>query len=202
MFCSEVIKYFVILWIMGVSILPLFSLITGFALTDNIITVTGYVGYMVLGTYLSTKRLPRKTLAILTAVGIALTAICTYVLATIIGGEQMYFFQQYFSPTVIISSVPLFLLLLTFLPPSQEKESKPSIPQKLLKIISVNTLGIFLIHVMINESIQKGFFGFTINRDILNPIIEAPLLAIIVLFMSLTIIIMLKKVPYLNKLIG
>ena len=86
--------------------------------------------------------------------------------------------------------------------PPQEQERKPSIRQKLIKIISVNTLGIFLIHVMINESIQKGFLGFTINRDILNPIIQVPLLAMVVLLISLAIIVLAKKVPYFNRLIG
>ncbi|MGD6934447.1 MAG: acyltransferase [Candidatus Bathyarchaeia archaeon] len=197
-----VVKYFVFLWIVGVSILPLFSLITGFELTDNIITVTGYVGYMVLGTYLSTMRLPRKPLAIASVVGIALTAVLTYVLADTLGGQDMYFFQQYFSPTVILSSVALFLLLLTVKPPSVAQENNLSITQRLIKLISINTLGIFLIHVMINESIQMGFFGFAINRDLLNPIIEVPLLAMIVLFISLAIIATLRKVPYVNRLIG
>ncbi len=197
-----VVKYFVFLWIIGVSILPLFSLITNFELTDNVITVTGYVGYMVLGTYLSTMRLRRKPLAIAVVVGIALTAGLTYMLAATMGGENMYFFQQYFSPTVMFSAVSLFLLLLTIQPPSQKQELKPSIAQRLIKLISVNTLGIFLIHVMINESIQRGFFGFTINRDVLNPIIEVPLLAGIVLFTSLGIIVIIRKVPYVNKIIA
>ena len=197
-----VVKYFVFLWIVGVSILPLFSLITNFELTDNVITVTGYVGYMVLGTYLSTMRLRCKPLAIAAVVGIALTAGLTYVLAATMGGEDMYFFQQYFSPTVMLSAVSLFLLLLTVQPPSQKQELKPSITQRLIKLISVNTLGIFLIHVMINESIQRGFFGFTINRDVLNPIIGVPLLAGIVLVTSLGIIVIIRKVPYVNKIIA
>ncbi len=197
-----VVKYFVFLWIMGVSILPLFSLITNFELTDNVITVTGYVGYMVLGTYLSTMRLQRKRLAIMSAVGIALTAVLTYVLAAVLGGEKMFFFQQYFSPTVMLSSVALFLLLLTVKPLSQQQELKPSITQRLIKLISVNTLGIFLIHVMINESIQRGFFGFAINRDLLNPIIEVPMLATVVLFTSLGIIVIIRKIPYVNRIIA
>jgi len=54
---------------------------------------------------------------------------------------------------------------------------------------------------MIIESIELGYFGFTINRYILNPIVEVPLLTVIVLFASLGIILLLKKVPYLKRLI-
>ena len=114
----------------------------------------------------------------------------------------MYFFQEYFSPTVILASVLMFLLLLTIKPSSVQKESSPSKVNKLIKLISENTLGIFFIHVMIIESIQNGYFGFAINRNTLNPIIEVPLLTVIVLFASLAIILLLKKMPYLNRLIG
>jgi hypothetical protein len=54
---------------------------------------------------------------------------------------------------------------------------------------------------MIIESIQRGYFGFAINRNTINPIIEVPLLTTITLFSSLAIILLLKKVPYLKKLI-
>ena len=95
----------------------------------------------------------------------------------------------------------VFLLLFTIKPSSAQADSNPSIANKLIKLISQNTLGIFFIHVMIIESIELGYFGFTINRYILNPIIEVPLLTVIVLFVSLGIILLLKKIPYLKRLI-
>jgi surface polysaccharide O-acyltransferase-like enzyme len=144
----------------------------------------------------------RSTLWIFIILGIALTAFGTYALAAAVGGTGMYFFQQYLSPTVILTSVMMFLLLLTIKPPSVQKENSPSKINKLIKVISQNTLGIFFVHVMVIESIQLGYLGFAINRDTLNPIIVVPLLTAIVLFGSLAIILLLKKVPYLKKLIG
>jgi surface polysaccharide O-acyltransferase-like enzyme len=135
-------------------------------------------------------------------VGIALTAIGTYVLAATVGGTEMYFFQGYFSPTLILASVMVFLLILTIQPPSVQKEVSPSTGNKLIKVISENTLALFLFHVMILESLERGYFGFAINGNTLNPIIEAPLMTVIVLFVSLAIILLLKKIPYLKKLIG
>ena len=200
----SMIKYFVILWVVGVAIIPFFSLFTTYQLNRNVFTITGYVGFFVLGTYLSTVHIRRSTLSIFIVLGIALTAFGTYMMAAT-GGTDMYFFQQYFSPTVIFTSVMVFLLLVTVKPISAQTEtssSKHSKVNKLIKVISHNTLGIFFIHVMIIESIQKGYFGFVINRDTLNPIIEAPLLTVIVLFVSLAIILILKRVPYLKRLIG
>jgi surface polysaccharide O-acyltransferase-like enzyme len=201
----SLIKYFVIIWVVGVAILPFIGLFTTYALNANVFTVTGYVGFFILGTYLSTVQVRRQTLSILILLGVALTAIGTYALATTGGSADMYLFQQYFSPTIILTSVMVFLLLLTVKPPSAQKENSPSKPSKvnkLIKVISENTLGIFFIHVMIIESIQKGYLGFAINRDTFSPIIEVPLLTVIVLFASLAIILILKQVPYLKRLIG
>jgi surface polysaccharide O-acyltransferase-like enzyme len=202
---KKIIKYFVILWVIGVSLLPFFGLFTIYTLSSNVFTITGYVGFFVLGTYLTSIHIPRRsTLWTLMVSGIALTAIGTYALAATVGGTEMYFFQQYFSLTIILTSVSLFLLLLTIKPKPNaiQKEPRPSKVNILIKAISQNTLAIFFIHVMIIEAIQLGFFGFTINRDTLNPVIEAPLLTLIVLFVSLAIILILKRIPYLNKLIG
>jgi surface polysaccharide O-acyltransferase-like enzyme len=201
---ESIVKYFVILWVVGVAIIPFFHLFTTFELNSNVFTLTGYVGFFVLGTYLVTVRMRRSTLSILIILATALTAVGTYALAATGAGTGMYFLQQYFSPTVILASVMAFLLLLTIKPPSAQKEpaTSPSKVNRLIKLISQNTLGIFFIHVMIIESIEKGYFGFAINRDTLNPIIEAPLLTIIVLFASLAIILILKRIPYLRRLIG
>jgi surface polysaccharide O-acyltransferase-like enzyme len=187
---------------LGVAIIPFISLFTTYQLNSNLFTLTGYVGFFVLGTYLSTVQMRRSTLSIFIILGIAFTAFGTYVLAATVGGTEMYYFQQYFSPTIILASVMVFLLLLTIQPPSVQKENSPSKVNKLINVISQNTLGIFFIHVMIIESIQLGYFGFTINRNTINPIIEVPLLTVIVLFVSLAIILLLKKIPHLNKLIG
>ncbi len=198
---QTLVKYFVILWVLGVAIIPFFSLFTIFQLNSNVFAITGYIGFFVLGTYLSTVEMRRSTLSLFIILGVALTAVSTYVLAATVGGTGMYFFQQYFSPTIILASVMVFLLLLTVKPPSVQKENSLSKVHKLIKVISENTLGIFFIHVMIIESIQNGYFGFAINRNTLNPIIEVPLLTAIVLFVSVAIILLLKKIPYLNKLV-
>jgi len=192
----------VILWLLGVAIVPVFGLFTTYQLNSNVFVITGYAGFFVLGTYLLTVQARRSTLLTFTILAISLTAFLTYVLTATIGGTEMYFFQQYFSPTVILSSVIVFMLLLTIRPPSIQKENSPSNGNKLIKAISQNTLAIFLFHVMVLEYLENGYFGFAINRNTINPIIEVPLMTVIVLFVSLAIILLLKKVPYLKNVIG
>jgi surface polysaccharide O-acyltransferase-like enzyme len=134
--------------------------------------------------------------------GIALTAIGTYVLAATVGGGEQFFFQQYFSPTLILASVMVFLLLLTVKPPSVQKLTRPSTGNKLVKIISENSLPLFLFHVMILESLKRGYFGFTLNGNTVNSTVGIPLATVLTLFICLAIIVPLKKIPFLKKLLG
>ena len=217
----NLIKYFIALWFLGVAIVPLLSLLTPYQLDSNVFVVTGYVGYFVLGTFLLSVRIQRSTLAILMAVGTALTAIGTYLIAWTVGGGEMYYFQEYLSPTMILASVMLFLLLNTCQQPKTpqiqtlitQKETDPdsenlpksnnqSPARKLLKLISENTLPIFLLHVIVLETIQRGYLGFALNGNVINSIIGVPLMTVIVLFVSLGIVLLLKKVPIVKILIG
>ena len=159
---QTIIKYFVIVWFLGVAIIPVFGLITTtYQLNNNVFTITGFVGYFVLGTYLLTVQIRRSTLSIFMILGIALTAIGTYVLAATVGGTEMYFFQEYLSPTLILASIMVFLLYtLQIQPPSVQKEISPSKGNKLIKVISENTLALFLFHVMILESLERWLFRF------------------------------------------
>ncbi|MCW4022522.1 MAG: acyltransferase [archaeon] len=196
------IKYFIILWFIGASLIPLFDLLTIFQIHRHVFTVTGFVGYFVLGSYLTTVKIRVSTVFKLLLAGIALTAIGTYLMAATGGGQEMYFFQEYLSPTVILSVSMVFLLLLQVKSPSVHNQNGSSNLNKLVTLIGQNTLALYLIHVLILESFQNGYFFFAINRDTLNPIVEVPVLTVLVLFVSLAIILLLKKIPYLNKLIG
>jgi hypothetical protein len=55
---------------------------------------------------------------------------------------------------------------------------------------------------MVLESFQRGYFGFAINGNTINSIVGVPLITVITLFVSLGIILLLKKIPYLKRLLG
>ena len=199
---NKIMKYFTILWFLGASIIPFAGLLTTYHLDSSVLTITGMVGYFVLGAVLLTVKMRRSVVVIIMAIGISLTVIGTYALAATIGGGTMFFFQEYLSPTMILASVMLFLLLTTLKPTKDNKEASPSKDNKLLKVISQNTLPIFLFHVMVLESLQVGYFGFAINGNTINSIIGVPLMTAVTLFICLAVIIPLKKVPLLKQLIG
>ncbi len=198
----KLIKYFLIVWLVGAIIIPIPGLFGAYHFESNLFIIPLWVGYFVLGLYLLDVKMRRKTLSILFIIGIALTAIGTYFMAANFGGPLTYFFHDYFSPTMILASVALFLLLNTFqAPPNQTEPRHPKI-RWLLKKISENTLPIYLLHVIIIESLQQGYFGFTISSNTMNSIIEVPIISVVALFICLAVILPLKKIPVLKKLIG
>ena len=72
----------------------------------------------------------------------------------------------------------------------------------MLKVISENTLPIYVFHVIVLETLQFGYLGFKISVTTLNSVIEIPLLTAITLVICLVVIIPLKKLPYVKKIIG
>ncbi len=209
---QTIIKYFIVLWLLGASIVPVASLVTTYYLDPNVLAFTGYAGFFVLGAYLLNVKMRRSTLLVLMGLGLALTVVGTYAIAATVGGVEMYFFQQYLSPTLILASVTLFLLLNTIRVPSIKPKDQLSEENKsakghakiriLLSLISENTLPIFLFHIIILESLQNGYFGFAINGNTINSIIGVPIVTVITLFLSLAFILPLKKIPVLKSLIG
>ena len=71
-----------------------------------------------------------------------------------------------------------------------------------LKVVSQNSLPIYLFHVIVLEALQKGYLGFKISVTTINPIIEIPLITAVTLLICLALIVPLKKVPYMKRILG
>ncbi len=212
---DKILKYLFVLWVLGASIVPTISFFTNYSLNSNVLIVMGWVGYYVLGIYLLKVKIPRSYLVLLMAIGLTFAAIGTYFMSYSYGGPNSYYFQEYLSPTMILASVMAYLLLNTVKMPSFKtckaplapieetpKQSEPSKLRKLMHVISENTLPIFLLHLMVLYSIQRGYFGFVIDGSVVNSIIGVPIVAALTLLICLAIIVPLKKIPYLKNLIG
>jgi surface polysaccharide O-acyltransferase-like enzyme len=201
----KIIRYMAVLWFVGSSIIPVMYIVTPYTVDGNLLLVTGYVGYYVLGLYLLGVKIKRSLLLSAMTVGFVLTAIGTYFIAGSVGGGLTYFFQEYLSPTMILSSVALFLLL-TSIPAKPQAQEDGQGGRKwtarFLHLVSENTLPLFLFHMITIEAFQKGFFGVTLNGNTVNSIIGVPLVAALTFFVSLAIIVPLKRVPILRTLLG
>jgi surface polysaccharide O-acyltransferase-like enzyme len=185
---------------------PLIDLLSNgrYHISEHLFVIPLFIGYFVIGTYLTNVQVQRRILAALTMLGAALTAIGTFILVMLIDGGGIYFFQQYFSPTIILSSLPFFVLLISYAKPKDKSQTeKLSWIQRIMHVISENTLSIYLLHMIIIYLLQNGFFfGFKLYGNTINSIIGIPLMTILTLGICLVIIVPLKKIPGLKKLIG
>lgn len=198
----KLIKYFLIVWFLGAVLVPLPGFFGTYYLDSNIFIIPLWVGYFVLGLYCLKVQVHRSTLSILLLLGLTLTAVGTYFMAATFGGTLTYFFHDYFSPTMILASVALYMLLNTFQTSSNQTETHHPKGNWLLRKISENSLPLYLLHVMIIESLQRGYFGLTLSSNTMNSIIEVPLISVVTLFICLAVIIPMKKIPGVKRIIG
>ena len=194
------LRYFLLIWFVGTAVVPLLTLFGSYVLNPDVFIWTGWLGYFILGAYLVKVRWRSSILYLILVSGFLWTAIGTYLVVGIIGERFSQFFYQSFSFSAIMASVALFQLLWAVSP--ERIASRFPRGNALIHQISQNTLPIYLFHVMVMETLRKGYLGFTLSLTTLNPIVEIPLITFVTLFICLGIIIPLKKVPYLRRLIG
>ena len=197
----RVIRYLIALWFAGVAIVPLLQLASGYELDSRVFILVGFVGFFVLGTYLQKIKLGSSVLYGLLIASFVSTIfgiwLMNYPLSFL--GKGSFFFD-YLTVPAIVGSVALFLILLKFRPDWPGTSHK--VARWLVQAISKNTLPIFLFHVIILETFERGLLGFKLSFTTLNPIIEIPLLAVFTFFITLGLVLLMKKVPVLRKLIG
>jgi surface polysaccharide O-acyltransferase-like enzyme len=197
----KIIRYLILLWFVGVAVVPLIQLASGYILNSTVFVIGGWVGYFVLGSYLQRIKLRSAILYGLLILGFVWTIFGVWLMNYPLNGmQQNFFFFDYLTVNVIIGSAALFMILIKFHP--DWPGSNHAITNRVIQAISKNTLPIFLFHVIILGSFERGFFGFTLSVLTLNPIVEIPLITVLTLFITLGLVLLMRKVPILKKLIG
>jgi len=166
----RVIRYLILLWFVGVAVVPLIQLASGYTLNSTVFVIGGWVGYFVLGSYLQRIKLRSAILYGLLIIGFVWTIFGIWLMNYPLSGmQQNFFFFDYLTANVIIGSAALFMILIKLRPDWPGSNHK--IPSRIAQAISMNTLPIFLFHVIILESFERGFFGFTLSVTTLNPLV-------------------------------
>ena len=196
---QKILRYLIFLWFIYVAVVPLVQFVSVYPLNETVFLIGGSIGYFVLGVYLQKIRRVRSSLLYaLFFSSFGVTVFGTWLLRYSQGNE--FFFFNYQSVNVILTSVALFLFLLKF-PPHWTKKRHPLFG-RFVKAVSNNTLPIYMFHVIILETLQNGYLGFTLNITTMNPIIAVPVIAVVTLFVTLGLVLVMKKVPVLRRLIG
>jgi surface polysaccharide O-acyltransferase-like enzyme len=199
----KILRYLILLWFVSVAAVPLFELITGFTINRELFLIWGWIGYFVLGAYLQEVqvKVSSKVLGVFLVLGVGLTIFGAWLMAFPFHYmDRYFFFFDSLTINIIIASVALYMILRKF-PPAWPGKNHPTLG-RVVRAISENTLPIYLFHLIILESFEKGFFGFTLSFTGMNPIIEVPLATFATLFVTLGLVLLMKKVPVLKKLVG
>jgi surface polysaccharide O-acyltransferase-like enzyme len=201
----RIIRYFLIIWFIGTGIISLVTLYSNLSaqtiwFKNNVFLLTGLIGYFILGAYVVKLRFRSSILYMGLILSTVWTIVGTFFLVGTLGESYSQFFLDATSFSVIIASVTLFLILAAI--PNQTIENRFPHGNKILKVISQNTLPIYLFHIIILETLQKGYLGVKISVTTMNPIIEIPLITALTLILCLAIIVPLKKLPYVKRIIG
>ncbi len=197
---QKLINYLMALWFIGVGLVPLVQLFTGFELAGDVFVLGGFVGYYILGLYMQKVQLRREFIYGFFILGLALTLASTWLMTFPLASfNEPYFFFDYTAAGLVIMSFALYAALGKF-HSDWPGSNHPKIG-KVVKAISNNTLPIFLFHVIILEALRMGFLGFTLDLTVL-PLVEIPLAAIAIFFITLVLVLAMKRVPILKKLIG
>jgi surface polysaccharide O-acyltransferase-like enzyme len=196
----KILRYLLVLWFIGVGVVPIINLASGIALNSLVFVIGGWVGYFVLGFYLQNVQVRAKTLWAVLLGAFALTAAGTYFINYYVGGSSQYFFFDFLSINVILASVAAFILLKNI--PVNFGKSEFSLTNRIVHFIGQSSLAIYLMHIIILESLQRGYFGVQISISTMNPIIEIPLVTAVTLIICLAILYPISKVSALKKIIG
>lgn len=186
------ILYFLTIWFLVVSVTnPMFD---EYLPTFNLKYFGGFVGYLVLGYYLSVKNFEKvkniKNISLVIFVfGVLLTAFGTYFLSTY-KRQFTADLYTYFSPNVIIAATGLFL----FIKHINIKNNKLI---SIRKTINKHSFGIYFVHVMVLYWLNR----FGLNGTTFGPAIGIPLTTIACLVISGSIISLLKRLG-LSKVVG
>lgn len=182
------IIYFLGLWLLSVMIAN--SFLKDYIPDFNLKYFSGFIGYLVLGYYLSLKTFNVKFATAMFCFGVLATAFGTYYLSIQKGSLSLDFYQ-YFSLPVIISSVAIFSLF-------KHLALKNSLLARIRNLINQNSFGVYFVHILVLFYLNK----YGINVDDFGFLIGIPLLTFLCFSISLLIVFFLKKIPFLRDLVG
>jgi surface polysaccharide O-acyltransferase-like enzyme len=206
---SRDLIYFILLWFFFASLMPfLEGLIyllwhADFHLKIPVNIAEGLVGYFVLGYYFRT--LGQKTsqqqfmIWVWLAWGGSL-AVClagSYFLNLRLGHYDGLFYENT-APNVAIYVASFFLIAKSFAEPLAQLSEKK---QKIILLFSKASFGIYLVHPMIMEAVEKGRWGFKFGPTMHPQAMMIIVTTTVVYLLSLGVVLMLQRVPYLRRIV-
>ena len=166
------------------------------SLTDEISSIltitelTGYLGYYVLGFYLSKYGVPKRTKAamyVLLPIGIIANATLSILISRLNGVYSPGIYDS-FGVFTFFNCVALYLL-------AEAVAGKLKFKTSIVANLAKDTFGVYLVHIMIwdivKEELPDGVFG--------SVILAIPVFTIIVCVISFALSALLRRIPFVGR---
>lgn len=197
---QHILWYFIGLWII---FQPLLSIAREFLdFRTNLIPpmATGAIVFFILGYLLGELQISRRIFIVATIVWVIstiFTGIATHLFSKNIGSFS-YFFYDYLSLNGIIQVAAGFISLRWL--SESTLLSKEQVRFAIQKLVPAS-FGIYLIHMIVLEVLDKRNPWMPINVDIGNPIWSIPFVTILIFSISFFIVYVMKKIPILKNIV-
>lgn len=196
-----ILNYYLLLWFFATSIIPLMEQVTGLKSKIDLLSISGFSGYLVMGLLLGKYRSTTKAAIASAVVFIACTFITfagTYLLTIRNKGVFFGYFYGYQSPNVIIASAAA-LVFIKHLVENSNIFQRPAL-LSIVHSLSSASFGIYLIHAIFLYLLSAGDFGFTLSGLVGNPIYNIPATAATAFLLSYFSIVAIKKIPIIKRI--
>lgn len=191
--------YLLILWFTGTVTTPIIHNFTDFSFDPITFVFFNWVGYFLFGVYLIKAHIRRTAAYVVAVLGLVGAVIGDWLITGVVGEQFTGTFHNYMSATIIVGSTALFFYLTTL---NTRRLDRHVTLNRFIGWVSQNTLPIYLIHMLVLVTFTQGLFGFYLNTLTFLPLVDVPLFAFIVFGVSASIIYVLKRIPYITKLVG
>lgn len=185
-------EYFLLFWVIFSVLMPFVNKFLGFDIAFGAGMFEPYIGYFMLGAYLFLYPIDKKHLPLLgvaAILGYSGTYFGTETL-TDYKGELDEFFYEHYRPNSLAITLFIFTLF--------QHMKSVSKPNRLITAISGATLGIYVIHPLVQFYLDK-FLG--INPVMFYPAFGIMLSWIVIFAVSFTIVAILQKIPGIKHII-
>lgn len=198
---KDLIYYYLALWFVAVAIIPIGENVSRINSKIDLLSISGYSGYFVLGFLLGNTEITRKiaiSAFFIFVVSSVITITGTYFLTVRHDGNLSGYFYGYLTPNVIFQSAATLILVKYSVNEIGVFSSDKML--SFLKSLSSASFGIYLIHMMFLTLLTEGNFGFAISGFEWHPAISVPATALATFMLSYVSIFFLRKIPFLNKI--
>lgn len=196
------IAYIIGLWLVSILMFAIIRSVSGYEMVlFSQPYVSGYLGYFVAGYFLDKREYSTKTVALAAAflvLAIVGKTLWAYYL-TYRGGKFDTDLFDYLHWHVVLPSLAGFIV---FKYVAQVITGRLSQNLEVhLQAVSNATFGIYLIHIIVLQTLHDGVFGFHLSTGSFHPLLAIPITTVTVFFFSFFIIYPLQKIPLFNKIV-